>query len=145
MHSPRSPYDLAILSQLPMMLNDDLEISTVGAEPIEPIVRADPDKMGRRRRIFALIVTLYGLATFVTPFIATDTKILGHTRWSPLQIILALRAGTLPVSHSPYSGPVSFVIDLLLGIAVAYFFLIVIAAGILFFPSTRFIGSSATI
>jgi hypothetical protein len=90
-------------------------------------------------------VTLIGLATFVTPFVATDSEILGRTRWSPLQVILALHAGALPILHSLSAGPVSISIDMFFGIGAVYFLLTLITVAIVFFPSARFVGSSAAI
>jgi hypothetical protein len=116
---------------------NDSEISTVR--------RDDPDKMGWQRRRMALIVTLIGLATFVTPFVATDSEILGRTRWSPLQVILALHAGALPILHSLSAGPVSISIDMFFGIGAVYFLLTLITVAIVLFPSARFVGSSAAI
>lgn len=104
----------------------------------------DPAKMGWHRRKMALIVTLIGLATLVTPLVETDSEVLGRTRWSPLQVVLALHAGTLPIAHRMSRElAVSLAIDFLIGVGIVYFLLSLIAAAIAFLPSARFIGSAA--
>jgi hypothetical protein len=112
-----------------------------------PIRTSGLGRMGRRRRRMALVVTLSGLITFVRPLVSTDSKVLGRTDWSPLQILVALQAGTLPVQ--PYSSPrekVAFLgLDLLLGCGAVYFLLVVIAAAILAWPATRFVGFAAAL
>jgi hypothetical protein len=105
---------------------------------------ANPIRMGKQRRKMALLVTLIGLATFVTPLVWTDSEILGRTRWSPLGVISALFAGTLPIGH-PMSRELalSLSIDFLMGVGVIYVLLGLVAAAILFLPSARFIGTAA--
>jgi len=100
--------------------------------------------MGRQRRKAALIVTGLGLATFVSPLIWTDSEILGQTRWSPLQIVLALHAGTLPIAaRPPRELAVSLGIDFLFGFGLVYLLLAIVAAAIVFLPSVRFIAGAA--
>ncbi len=92
-----------------------------------------------------MIVTLIGLATFVTPFVATDSEILGRSRWSPLQVILAVHAGTLPILHSLSPGLLVLGIDMFFGLGAVYFLLTLITAAIVFFPSARLVGASAAV
>lgn len=106
----------------------------------------DPNRMGSRRRQMALIVTLIGLATFVTPLMEIDSEVLGRTRWSPLQVIVALHAGGLPI-HRPVATDHIFVLlgpEMLFGFG-GYFLLTLIAAAIVFSPSARFVGSSSAL
>lgn len=105
----------------------------------------DSTRMGGRRRQAALIVTLIGLATFVTPLIETDSEVLGRMRWSPLQIIVALHAGTLPINRPMFPDPLAPAFDLLVGIGAVYFLLVLISAAIALFPSARFLGSASAI
>jgi hypothetical protein len=107
---------------------------------------AEPTRMGWRRRQMALIATLAGLATFVIPSVWTDSEILGRTRWSPLQVILAVQAGTLPVDHrTPQVTAVFLGIDFFMGVGVVYCLLGLVAAAIVFLPSARFVGTAASI
>jgi hypothetical protein len=107
---------------------------------------AKPNRMGWRSRQTALILTLIGLATFVTPLIWTDSEILGRTRWSPLDVVSGLYAGTLPIAHGMSREVSAFlVIDFFLGLGVVYFLLCLVAAAIVFLPSTRFVGTAAGI
>lgn len=105
----------------------------------------DSTRMGWRRRRMALIVTLLALATFVVPLVETDTEVLGRTRWSALQVILALHAGRLPIRHEMPHGLMFLGIDALLGFGTVYFLLSLIAAAIVFLPSTRFVGFASII
>lgn len=106
---------------------------------------ADSEKLSPRRRKMALFVALLGLSTFVSPMITTDTEILGHTRWSPLQIVLGLHAGRLPLPRWAPLSPVDLAIDVLFGLGTAYVLLTVVALAIAFFPFARFILYTASI
>ena len=111
---------------------------------VRTVKMAKPTRMGWRRRQMALIVTLIGLATFVTPLISTDSEVLGQTHWSPLQVISSLNAGTLPISQRmPQVLAVDLCIDFLTGVGVVYFLLGLVAAAIVFLPSARFVGAAA--
>jgi hypothetical protein len=114
------------------------------------VAMSKPTELGARRRRMAMILTLIGLATFVNPLVSTDSEILGRTRWSPLQVVSAIRAGTLPVVsqlHQMSRGElgVNLSIDFLSGFGVVYLLLGLIAAAIVFFPSTRFIGGTSAL
>ncbi len=107
------------------------------------VEKIDPTQMGPRRRRMALLITLIGLATFVTPLIGTDPGDSGRTRWSPLQILLALHAGELPAHHTIPADRMFLGIDAFLGLGVVYILLGVIALAIMLSPSARFIASVA--
>lgn len=118
--------------------------------PLNPEVHiiktTTPARLGWRRRQMALTVTLIGLGTFVTPLIGTDSEILGRTRWSPLQMILALGAGTLPIGHKTAGEfQPSTNIEFFMGVGVVYVLLGLVAAAILFLPSVRFVRVSTTV
>jgi len=105
-----------------------------------------PGGMSRRRRLMALMVTLMGLATFVTPLVQTDSEVLGRTRWSPLQVALAVHAGTLPGDHLLLQPEIAFrSIEALLGLGIVYCLLSLVVAAIGVFPSARFVGSASAI
>ena len=124
-----------------------------GVRIVEPAL---PTGMGSRRRRMALTVALIGLATFFAPLVETDSEVLGQVRWSPFQVILAIHAGTLPLSHAisrtgllsdeaVRSDLVSLGIDALLGVGMVYFLLTLIAGATVIFPSARFVGSAAAL
>jgi len=105
--------------------------------------------MGWRRRRMALTVTLIGLATFFTPLVDTDSEVLGRTHWSPLQVVLAIHAGALPLGHAMLRDAmlrgqwVELGIDMFLGVGIVYFLLSLIAGAVVIFPSARFVGIAA--
>jgi hypothetical protein len=88
-----------------------------------------------------MAVTLLGLATFATPLVTTDPKLLGQTQWSPLQVVTAIISGTLPLQ--PVLPRELLGLDLLLGCGIVYLLLIVIVITILVYPSAKFIGAGA--
>lgn len=106
---------------------------------------ADSEKLSPRRRKMALFVALLGLSTFASPMITTDSAIIGRTRWSPLQIILAVHAGTLPLPHWVPLSPANVAIDTFFGLGPVYVLLALITLAILFIPSPRLILSTAGI
>ncbi len=112
-----------------------------------PSKTSDRGRMGATRRRMALMTALIGLATFVMPWVSTDTKVLGRTHWSPLQVLIALHAHRLPVQPQPSKVAYSVFMGvyLVLGLGTAYLILIVIAAGMLISPSARFVGSAAAL
>jgi hypothetical protein len=110
--------------------------------PFDPIIRtfktAEPVRLGGHRRQMALVVVLIGLGTFFAPLIRTDSAILGRTRWSQLDIMLAHRAGGLPIAHQTpgeldSSSGIAFLVAT--GLAFGAFGLIAVSAAL--FPSVR--------
>jgi hypothetical protein len=99
--------------------------------------------MGRQRRRVTLVVTLLGLFTFVMRLISTDPKVLGHTLWSPLQVVIAILSGRLPLQPVQPVGLLG--VDALLGCGIVYLLLIAIAVAILVFPSGKFVGTAAAL
>ncbi len=93
----------------------------------------------------ALFVTMIGLATFVSPLVETGSEVHEQTRWSPMQIILAIHAGALPLDHRMVRNDqlLSLGIDALFGVATVYLILILIAAMVAISPSERIVGSLA--
>jgi hypothetical protein len=97
--------------------------------------------------MMVLIITMIGFASFVSPFVRTDSAVLGRTQWSPLQIVIELHKGTLPVCSSdafsacddPRSRFVDECLDAVLGCGAAYALLCAIAAAALLFPRANFI------
>ena len=108
-----------------------------------PLRRSSSGRLGRRRRWMALIVSSIGLATFFSPLIRTDSPILGRTQWSPLQIVLELHKGTLPVKGYLEPKSVFLTVDALFGCAPMYAMLLVILAAALLLPRVEVIALCA--
>ena len=77
----------------------------VDIPPLNPTRNATP--LSSRSWSMALLLILLGLGTFFAPLFRTDPPVLGHTYWSPLEIVMQLQEGRLPVTayrqHEPWA------------------------------------------
>jgi hypothetical protein len=110
--------------------------------------------LGKRRRSMVLILTMIGIASFVSPLIRTDSQVLGRTRWSPLQIVIQLHRGTLPDCRSylstlcednPRAKLVFMTLDAVAGFGTGYAMLLAIVMIVVLFPRAELVGAAAVI
>jgi peptidoglycan/LPS O-acetylase OafA/YrhL len=80
---------------------------TVGAFLLLFLMGLAPNRLkafGERRRRIAMGIVVLGLCSFFVPLIGTDPAVLGRVRWSPLDVLLQLHAGTLSIPAG--TGPI---------------------------------------
>jgi hypothetical protein len=119
--------------------------------PIPKEAALDPKRLGPRRRRMAALVVLIGMLTLVVPLVRTDQPVLGRTRWSPLNIVYGISAGTLPVRKwgdpkVARSDRVMFwFASMSMGFLFEYGTLVVIAGAVIVFPLRNVIGLAAVL